>query len=169
MFNKETTIIEPFSREIWRKFKFREIKELSKNKSDNYVHSKLKKFVKLNVLKQERVGNVLIYSVVDSVNALNYVGAVAEYIALNDLGKYEKILKNFDESYFSFVFSGNGYFIICDSKKGKNILSEKEFFEKLLDSSDNSVKKIVRNGLVATGAKQYFSIIMRAVNNAFKG
>ena len=57
MLTKKYTILEPFAKEAWKKFTFKEIKKLSCNKSDNYVHTVLKRFVALEVLQEQKIGN----------------------------------------------------------------------------------------------------------------
>lgn len=79
MITKEKTILEPFVVQPWRRFTFREVKMLSKNTSDNYVHKCLKRFVQDNVLSVKRVGNCLTYSLNNSFICLNTVGFLAEY------------------------------------------------------------------------------------------
>ena len=81
MLNKEHTLLEPFIKEAWRKFTFKEIKKISDNKSDNYVHTVLKRFVSLGTLQEQRIGNSLVYSLVHNVSSLNTLGFVAEYNA----------------------------------------------------------------------------------------
>ena len=62
MLNKKHQILEEFVKRAWKKFTFQEIKKLSGKKSESYVYTSLKKFVKSNILKEERAGNVVLYS-----------------------------------------------------------------------------------------------------------
>lgn len=141
MLTKEYTIIEPFVRMPWKGLTFRQIKELSRNKSDNYVHTVLKKMVKNNILEENRAGNVIIYSLADATNALNTAGFVAEYKA--DAAKHlphqnlRKILAKIKTSFYSFIITGSyskgkqrensdlDVVVICDNAhKPNTILSE---------------------------------------------
>ena len=61
MLKKEYQILEDFVRKPWKKFTFKEIKKLSRKKSESYVYASLKNFVKSNILKEERVGNGVLY------------------------------------------------------------------------------------------------------------
>ena len=82
MLNKEYEILKPFIEEAWKKFTFKEIKKLSKKKSESYVYNSLKKFVKQNILSEEKVGNILIYTLnLSNLKTQIYAGFVAEHIA----------------------------------------------------------------------------------------
>lgn len=81
MLTKEYTILEPFAQEAWRKFTFKEIKRLSHNKSDNYVHTSLKRFVTSGILQEQRIGNTIVYFLAQTVPALNVMGFIAEHKA----------------------------------------------------------------------------------------
>lgn len=82
MLNKEYEILKPFIEEAWKKFTFKEIKKLSKKKSESYVYNSLKKFVKQNLLYEEKAGNVLLYTIkLSNLKTQIYAGFVAEHIA----------------------------------------------------------------------------------------
>src|SRR3989344_656294 len=81
MLTKEHKILEVFAERPWKSLTFRDVKKLSGNKSDNYVHKTLKQFVEQEILKQQKVGNNILYSINNSVIALNTVGFISEYKA----------------------------------------------------------------------------------------
>ncbi|MDI6721155.1 MAG: nucleotidyltransferase domain-containing protein [Candidatus Aenigmarchaeota archaeon] len=82
MLRKEYEIIGPFVKWPWKKFTFREIKKLAGKKSESYVYNSLKKFVKTGILKEEKAGNVVLYSIeLRSLKACIYSGIVAEHLA----------------------------------------------------------------------------------------
>ena len=81
MINKEYLILEPFTREPWKALTFKEVKKLSSNKSDNYVHTTLKRLVKEEVLREQKVGNNIIYSLCKNIFALNTLGFIVEFKA----------------------------------------------------------------------------------------
>ena len=82
MLKKEYEILEEFCRKPWKKFTFREIKEISGKSSESYVYNSLKGFAKEGILKEERAGNVVLYSLyLDSMKAHSYAGFVSEYIS----------------------------------------------------------------------------------------
>ena len=75
---EEQKILIPFIKEPWKKATFKEIKKISKKKSDSYVFSTLKKFVKNEFLKEEKVGNVVLYSLnINSLKTQIYSGFLA--------------------------------------------------------------------------------------------
>ena len=84
MLNKEYEVIVPFMLEPWKRFAFKEIKKLSNKTSESYVYNILKKFVKKDILKQEKAGNVILYLLnISNMSAQAYAGFVAEHIAWN--------------------------------------------------------------------------------------
>jgi len=141
MLTKEHTILEPFAKEAWRKLTFKEIKKLSRNKSDNYVHATLKRFVASEILQEQKIGNNLIYSLTKKVSSLNTLGFIAEYKA--NIAKHiphkniQKIINKLRTAFFVYMVTGsyaNGrqketsdldIVIICDNKYDPNsILSQ---------------------------------------------
>jgi len=112
MLNKEHQILEEFVKTPWKKFTFKEIKNLSGKKSESYVYTSLKKFVKSNVLKEERAGNVVLYSLnLSSHKTLAYVGFVLEYLSWNKkhipYKDLEKIASKIPTKFFTFIIAGS--------------------------------------------------------------
>lgn len=137
--NKEYTVLEPFTIEPWKGLTFKEVKKLSKNKSDNYVHRTLKKFVKAKILKENKIGNNLLYLIDHNVKALNIIGFIEEYKAntLKHIPDIQNILNKINTPYYSFIITGSyaknkqneksdlDVVIICDDKRDpKSILAE---------------------------------------------
>ena len=148
MLNKEYTILEPFAKEAWKKFTFKEIKKLSCNKSDNYVHTTLKRFVASEVLQEQKIGNNIVYSLKQNVSSLNTIGFVAEYEA--SIAKHlphkviQKIIQKLKTSFYIFIVTGSyakgkqkensdlDIVLICDNKQDPNsILSQIRFESEL--------------------------------------
>ena len=112
MLKKEHQILEEFVKKPWKKFTFKEIKKLSGKKSERYVYASLKNFVKANVLKEERAGNVVLYSLnFSSHKALVYAGFVLEYVSWNKKQiphKYlENIMSRIPTKLFIFIVTGS--------------------------------------------------------------
>ena len=63
MLKKEYEILVPFLKESWRDFTFKEVKKLSKKKSESYVYNSIKKFVNSEILEEKKAGNVILYSI----------------------------------------------------------------------------------------------------------
>ena len=141
MLTKEHTILEPFAKEAWKKFTFKEVKKLSHNKSDNYVHTVLKRFVTLEILQEQRIGNNLVYSLSKNVSSLNTIGFVVEYNANNakhiPRQNIQKIISKIKTAFYIFIVTGSyakakqketsdlDIVIICDNKHEPNaILSQ---------------------------------------------
>ena len=111
MLTKEHTILEPFTKEMWRKFTFKEIKKLSHNKSDNYVHTTLKRFIASEILQEQKIGNNLVYSLTKNISSLNTIGFVAEYKA--NTAKHipykniQKIINKLKTAFYIFIVTGS--------------------------------------------------------------
>src|SRR3989344_5447998 len=136
MLTKEHTILEPFAKEACKKFTFKEVKKLSHNKSDNYVHTVLKRFVTLEILQEQRIGNNLIYSLSKNVSSLNTIGFVVEYKAKNTRyilhQNIQKLINKLKTAFYIFIITGSyakgrqketsdlDIVIICDNKQEPN-------------------------------------------------
>ncbi|MEK6823809.1 MAG: nucleotidyltransferase domain-containing protein [Nanoarchaeota archaeon] len=205
MITKEYTIIESFIREPWKALTFKQVKNLSKNKSNNYVHTTLKKFVRDAILIENKAGNVFLYSLAKNVFALNTIGFIAEY--KSNKAKHlphkniQKLLSKIKTPFYSFLIAGSyaknkqkqssdlDVVVVCDdAQRPKTILSQikleselmtpethlyiftkSEFLQMLLSKDENYGKEITRNNLIVTGAKQFYNIIMEAIENGFRG
>jgi len=79
MISKESELIVPFIKEPWKKFTFKDIKKICKKTSDSYVYNSLKKFVKEKILKEEKAGNVILYSInLKETKTQTTIGFIAE-------------------------------------------------------------------------------------------
>ncbi len=149
MLNKEHTILEPFAKEAWKKLTFKEIKKLSHNKSDNYVHTVLKRFVASEVIQEQRIGNNLVYSPAKNISALNTIGFIAEYKA--NAAKHlphqniQKLINKLKTDFYVFIVTGSyakakqketsdlDLVIICENKHEPNaVLSQIRFESELM-------------------------------------
>lgn len=82
MLKKEYEILFPFVKEPWKKFTFKDIKKLANKTSESYVYNRLKYFVKEDILKQEFVGNVILYKLtLHKLKTQVFAGFIAEYVA----------------------------------------------------------------------------------------
>jgi len=205
MLTKGYTILETFIRETWKSFTFKQVKKLSKNKSDNYVHKTLKRFVKENILREQKVGNNILYSISNSINSLNTIGFITEY--KSNTSKHlphkniQKIIDKIKTSFYSLIITGSyakkkqqatsdiDIVIICDDNQKPNailsqikfeselmtpevhpyVFTQSQFYEMLINKEENYGKEIARNNLIITGGKQYYSILMEAIENGFNG
>lgn len=77
---KQLGLLKAFIKEPWGQFTTAQIKEISKNKSQNYVFGALKKFVRARILKEERQGNVNVYSADSESESCIAYFAFAEYL-----------------------------------------------------------------------------------------
>lgn len=70
-----------FVREPWRRFSVYDVKKISKNKSNHYVHDTIKKFVMGGILKEEKKGSAYSYFI-DYTNKskINYLSFVESLI-----------------------------------------------------------------------------------------
>ncbi len=82
MLREQHQLLKEFVFKPWKKFTFKEIKTLSKKKSESYVYDSLKNFVKEGILNEEKAGNVILYSLnLSSLKTQMYAGFIAGYIA----------------------------------------------------------------------------------------
>lgn len=141
MLTKEYLILEVFIAEPWKHLTFNQVKKLSKNKSDNYVHKTLKQFVKDCILKQQRVGNNIVYSISNSAFALNTIGFISEYNTNKakhlPIKNIQKIIDKIKTSFYALLIAGSyakkqqkaisdiDVVIICDDRQNPNaVLSQ---------------------------------------------
>src|SRR3989344_7525936 len=112
MLKKEYEVLEPFAVKPWMKATFKEIKSLTGKKSESYLYSSLKKYVKQNILKEELMGNSIVYSFsFDSLKARNLLGYISEHIAwsrkkipFNDI---EKLSKEIPTDFYTLLITGS--------------------------------------------------------------
>ncbi len=107
---KQLGLLKAFIKEPWRQFTTAEIKDISKNKSQNYVFGSLKKFVRACILKEERRGNVNVYSA-ESENCIAYF-AFAENLIKEEradipLKNLKQITENIKSPYYSLLIGGS--------------------------------------------------------------
>lgn len=110
MLNKEWKIIEVFERKPWEMLTFKQVKQFSKNKSDNYVHRTLKKFVKTQVLIEKKYGNSIVYSPHHLNNSIRVLSLVSEYkAAIADLPNklINNLINEIPTSFFCFIITGS--------------------------------------------------------------
>jgi predicted nucleotidyltransferase len=205
MLTKEYTILEPFTRNLWQPLTFKQVKKLSLNKSDNYVHTALKEFVKSGILEEKKVGNSILYSISNNCFALETIGYIAEHKSQTSKHlphkNIQKIMDKIKTAFYSLIITGSysnktykktsdmDIVIICDNNHDTNaILSEikmeselmtpevhpyvftqAQLFEMLTNKEENYGKEFVKNNLIITGGKQFYSIVMEAMNNGFNG
>jgi len=205
MLTKKHTILEVFMAKPWKSLTFNQVKKLSKNKSDNYVHKTLKQFVKEGTLKQQRVGNSVIYSIGDSNFALSTIGFISEYNANKAAylphKNIQKIISKIKTPFYALIITGSyakkqqkttsdiDIVIICDDKQNLNailsqikleselmtpevhpyVFTQSQFYEMLISKDENYGKETARNNLIITGGKQYYEILMEAMENGFNG
>jgi len=112
MLKKEYEILYEFIKTPWKKFTFKDIKNLSGKTSESYVHRCLKKYVEQGVLSQEKAGNVLLYSLnLRSIKTQCYAGFISEYVAWKK--KYiphdiiESIASKIPTSFYSLIITGS--------------------------------------------------------------
>jgi len=154
MLKKEYEVMKCFVDRPWKGFTFRDVKKLSGKSSDSYVYNSLKGFVRENILVQESIGNVVLYSLnLDSLKAQSYAGFVAEYIAstknhipLRDIGR---IAEKIPTAFYSLIITGSyvrgkqkgtsdvDLVIICD-----DMMSPKKVYAELRFECEKNIPQI---------------------------
>ncbi|MFH1072645.1 MAG: nucleotidyltransferase domain-containing protein [Nanoarchaeota archaeon] len=112
MLNQEYQILKEFTQTPWRKYTFKQIKKLSRKSSESYVFSTLKKLVKLGILKQEKAGNVILYSLnISSKKAQIFAGFTAEYHCFQQkripFRNLEEISTKIPTSFYILIITGS--------------------------------------------------------------
>lgn len=110
MLTKEYEIILPFIKEPWKKFVFKEIKKITRKKSESYIYQSLKNLVKENILVEERIGKSVVYSLdLISLKTQAYCGFITEYIAFTQkhMPNIENITKRIPSSFYSLIVTGS--------------------------------------------------------------
>jgi len=154
MIKKEYEILKVFVIKPWKKFSFKEIKELSKKKSESYIYNTLKKYVKHEILKEEKAGNVILYLLnLDYEKTLSYLGFIAEYIAWNEkhipFNDISRIMHKIPTNFFILLITGSyanntqkknsdiDIVIICD-----NSFEPKKIYSELKHESEMNIPPI---------------------------
>ncbi len=111
MLKKTYKILNIFAKDPWKKYTFKEIKKISRSKSESYVYNTLKGFVKEGILKQENAGNVVIYSlnntmkaITNSANSIEYESWSKKQIPYDDM---EELMISIPTSLFTFIITGS--------------------------------------------------------------
>ena len=144
MITKEYEIILPFIKEPWKKFVFKEIKKITKKKSESYIYQSLKNFVKEGILVEERIGKSIVYSLnLRSSKTQACCGFIAEYIAFTQkhVPNIEQITKKIPSSFYSLILTGSYanktqkensdldlVIIIDDSLEPKKVYAELKYY-----------------------------------------
>ena len=90
---KQLKILSVFAKDIFVSLTFKQIKEQSKQKSNNIVQIALKEFQKQNVVQTQKIGNVVMYQLnLDNNLALSYLNLLHEF-ELNKFFFPKKILQ----------------------------------------------------------------------------
>ncbi|MFH1505918.1 MAG: nucleotidyltransferase domain-containing protein [archaeon] len=123
MMNKQHEIIAELVKTPWKGATFKQIKALSKKKSESYIYNTLKAFVKQNILKEEKIGNNILYRLnLNSLKTLAYAGFIAEYTAWNSslpLKDLNRIAKKIPADFFIMLVTGS--YAKKQQKKGSDL------------------------------------------------
>ena len=112
MINKESQLLGIFAKEPWREFTFTELKKISRKKSKSYIDMVLKKFLKEQILKQEKVGHLPVYSLdLSSSKARAFAGFALEYEAWHKKNipykDMQKLMSNIPTYDYIFIIAGS--------------------------------------------------------------
>lgn len=112
MLKKEYELLVPFMRKPWKKFAFKEIKKSTNKTSESYVYNGLKRFVSQGILKEERAGNVILYSLLLSrIKTQAYAGFAAEHMAWSKkhipFDDVEKIAGQIPATFYILIITGS--------------------------------------------------------------
>lgn len=153
MLKKRSKILNIFGGKPWKQFTLREIKTLIKSKSESYTYNSLKQFVKEKVLTEERIGNVILYSINKTPKTAVNLALISEYEAWNKkhipYKPLTKIISKIPTSFFTFIITGSyvkkqqkkdsdiDIVIICD-----NDVQPKKIYAELRHECEMSIPEI---------------------------
>ena len=104
-------ILNVFAQQPWKRFTFKEVKTLSKNKSESYVYGALKDFASKEILNQETAGKTILYSAKKTQQAITNLAWASEYFAWNQkhipYKVLEKITAKVPTSFFTLIITGS--------------------------------------------------------------
>src|SRR3989344_2982171 len=89
---KQLNILKVFKKDIVANLTFKQIKEQSKQKSNNIVQIALKEFKRQNIVKTKKTGNVTTYQLDLNNLTLSYLSLINEY-EINKKGFPKKIME----------------------------------------------------------------------------
>ncbi len=143
MLKKEYEIFAQFVKFPWQRFTFKEIKNLSGKKSEGYVYDALKRFVAVGSLKEEKAGNVVLYSLnIESLRTQSYAGFIAEYMAWN-----EEHIPYRDLEKIAFKIPTDFYILIITGSYAKNCQKKRSDIDIVIIVDDNTEPKRVYSEL----------------------
>ena len=154
MLKKEYELLIPFIKEPWRKFTFKDIKKAANKTSESYVYNTLRNFVKQEILKEEKAGNVTLYSAFLSKNKSRiYFGFVLEYASWKKIHipfkEIEKITEKMPTDFYCLLLAGS--YAKNKQKESSDIdmaiivgdeIETKKVYAELSHSCDMSIPKI---------------------------
>ncbi len=153
MITKEAELLLIFTREPWKKYTFTELKKKSGKKSKSYLQGFIEKFVKEDIILQEKVGHLPIYSLnLSSSKARAYAGFVLEHEGWNKRNiPYKDMQKLMDKiNYKDYVFLITGSYVKGTQTKHSDIdvvifiedsLEPKKVYAELKLQSELSIPK----------------------------
>ena len=154
MIKREYEILAQFVKAPWKKLTFSEAKKLSGKRSDSYVYSTLKAFANNGILKEEKAGNVVLYSLdLQSLKAQTYAGFIAEYMAWQQSHIPYKDLENITKKIPTefYIMAITGSYASKKQKKGSDIdlviitddaIEPKKIYAELKHDSEMNIPKI---------------------------
>ncbi len=111
MLRKTYKMLNIFAENPALKFPFKDIKSLSKSKSESYTYNTLKSFVREGILIQEKVGNILLYSINNNSKAATYLAIASEYEAWNKkkipYKDIENLISKVPTNFFTLLITGS--------------------------------------------------------------
>ena len=123
MLKKTYKILNIFAKNLSMIYAFRDIKRLSKSKSESYTYNSLKKFVEEGILIQKKLGNSLLYSIAHNSKAIINLSIASEYEAWNKKHipymDIEKLVNKIHTYFFSLLITGS--YARDDQKKESDI------------------------------------------------
>ncbi len=82
MLKQEYRVLAAFIAAPWRKLTFSHVKKAYGSESKSYIYNTLKSFAKAGILKEEKAGNAILYSLnLETAKSQIYAGMAAEHIA----------------------------------------------------------------------------------------
>ncbi len=136
---EQVEILGVFRGNIAEKFTFKEIKEKSRKNSNNIIQLSIKNFKKLDIIKSEKIGNVILYSLnLDNNLTISYLSLIEQIKIKNEKKLPKKTLNALQKN----ILKKTEFFILLvfgSYAKGK--ATEKSDLDVAILMQDKALKK----------------------------
>jgi len=124
MIKKKFELLYLFAKEPWKKYTYSEFQKISKIKSKSYLEKFFKKFLKEEILMQDKIGNSSVYYLnLSSLKTRIFAGFILEYFGWNQKNiPYKRLEEIFNKiPYKNYIFLITGSYVTRKETKKSDI------------------------------------------------